>query len=35
MIYYFAREKTHDVTVCIRKDLKCRRERIFLYYFVI
>ena len=34
MIYYFAREKTHEVVVCVRKDLNFGRKNQYIFYFI-
>jgi len=35
MIYYFAREKTHEVVVCFQWDLWFGWKRPPLFYFII
>jgi len=35
MIYYFAREKTHEVVVRVQRDLNFWRKNQHLFHFVI
>jgi hypothetical protein len=34
MIYYFAREKTHEVIVCVQRGLEFWRKRPLFFYFI-